>query len=139
MRKRPRQLLILILALTIGLAGCAVPPTYSAGPVSGYQQTTILVEIPAILAAGGVFAIIDLLILPFQAGTLIRKLMNDGAHAVRLAKLSQAFAPTMERLAHKLTVDPETGRMDPALARVLRRVVFLKDKRWIEVVAEDGS
>lgn len=79
----------------------------------------------------------DALIRPFQAGTLIRKLLNDRTHADRLTKLSQAFAPTMERLAHKLTVDPESGRMDPALARVLRRVVFLKDKRWVEVIAGD--
>ena len=68
MRKRPPKLLILTLVLTIGLAGCVVPPTYSGGPATGgYQQTTLLVEIPALLAAGGVFAIIDLLILPFQA------------------------------------------------------------------------
>ena len=59
------------------------------------------------------------------------------AQARRLDRLSRAFGPTMRRIAHKLTVDPETGRIDENLARVLRRVVFLKDSRWVELVAAE--
>lgn len=66
MPRLTRKLLVLTLALAIGLSGCALPASLATG-APAYQQTTTLVEIPALIAVGGIFVVIDLIILPFQA------------------------------------------------------------------------
>lgn len=76
----------------------------------------------------------DALVRPFDAPALMSKLLDDPAHRARLDRLQQAFAPTLRRVGQQLTIDPETGRIDPDLARVLRRVVFDKDARWVELL-----
>lgn len=76
----------------------------------------------------------DALVRPFDAPALMSRLLDDPTHRGRLDRLQQAFAPTLRRLGQQLTIDPETGRIDPDLARVLRRVVFDKDARWVELV-----
>lgn len=76
----------------------------------------------------------DALIRPFQARELLERLLKDPAHRARMRKLSEAFAPTLQRIARKLTVDEKTGEIDPNLVRVLRRVVFHKDARYVELV-----
>ena len=74
------------------------------------------------------------LIRPFEPSELFTKLWEDDGHQARLRDLERRFAPTLQRIGRLLTVDPETGRIDPDLARVLRRVVFKKDARWVELV-----
>ena len=76
----------------------------------------------------------DALIRPFEPSKLFNELWEDEGHQARLRDLERRFAPTLQRLGRLLTVDPETGRIDPDLARVLRRVVFKKDARWVELV-----
>ena len=76
----------------------------------------------------------DALIRPFEPSELFTKLWEDDGHQARLRDLERRFAPTLQRIGRLLTVDPETGRIDPDLARVLRRVVFKKDARWVELV-----
>lgn len=75
----------------------------------------------------------EALVRPFDAPGLIAKLLQDDRHRARLDRLQQAFAPTLRRIGQQLTIDPATGRIDPDLARVLRRVVFDKDARWVEL------
>lgn len=75
----------------------------------------------------------EALIRPFDGQALITKMLADPRHRERLEGLQRAFAPTLRRLGHQLTIDPVTGRIDPDLARVLRRVVFDKDARWVEL------
>ncbi|MGE0709834.1 MAG: hypothetical protein AB7N76_24875 [Planctomycetota bacterium] len=76
----------------------------------------------------------DSLIRPFQWRKLLTDLTSKPEHRARLDRLVRAFQPALQRLAHQLTVDPETGALDPDLVKVLRRVVFLKDSRWVRVV-----
>ncbi|MBL4843882.1 MAG: hypothetical protein JKY65_00005 [Planctomycetes bacterium] len=76
----------------------------------------------------------DALLRPFHARDLFERLLAQPAHRERLRALSRAFAPTLQRIARKLTVDDKTGKLDPALVRVLRRVVFYKDARYVELV-----
>ena len=80
----------------------------------------------------------EALVRPFDLRGLVTRLLDDPAHRARLARLEQAIAPTLQRIGRELTVDPESGRIDPDLARVLRRVVFEKDARWVELVPADG-
>ena len=75
----------------------------------------------------------DALLRPFHARDLFEKLLAQPAHRERLQALSRAFAPTLQRIARKLTVDEQTGELDPSLVRVLRRVVFHKDARYVEL------
>jgi hypothetical protein len=79
----------------------------------------------------------DALVKPFDARALLEKMLQDPAHLERLKELERLFAPTLQRIGRRITVDPETGRMDPNLARVLRRVVLNKDARWVEVSDEN--
>lgn len=76
----------------------------------------------------------DALIRPFQARQLLDRLLAEPAHLARLRALSEAFAPTLQRIARKLTINEQTGEIDANLVRVLRRVVFHKDARYIELV-----
>ena len=46
--------------------------------------------------------------------------------------LRGAITALGHRIARRLTTD-ESGALDPDLARVLRRVVFRKDARWVEL------
>jgi hypothetical protein len=78
----------------------------------------------------------EALVKPFDAGALVGKVWDDPAHRKRLRELQHAFGPTLKRIARRLTTDPETGAIDPDLARVLRRVVFRKDGRWVELDLE---
>lgn len=75
----------------------------------------------------------EALVRPFDGRALLEKMLADPRHKERLERLQRAFAPTLRRIGHRLTIDPETGRIDPDLARVLRRVVFDKDARWVEL------
>jgi hypothetical protein len=75
----------------------------------------------------------DALVRPFDVGELSKKLLADPEHRARIRDLSHRFGPTLQRIGKKLTTDPETGGIDPDLARVLRRVVFRKDRRWVEL------
>lgn len=78
----------------------------------------------------------EALVKPFDAGKLVAKVWDDPAHRKRLRDLQHAFGPTLKRIARRLTTDSETGAIDPDLARVLRRVVFRKDGRWVELEDE---
>ncbi len=75
----------------------------------------------------------DALVRPFELQELLERLLKDPTHQERMQALSDAFAPTLQRIGRKLTIDEATGRIDPDLARVLRRVVFRKDGRWVEL------
>ena len=76
----------------------------------------------------------DALVRPFQAREFLERLLSQPEHRTRLEALSRAFAPTLQRIAHELTINPTSGELDPNLIRVLRRVVFHKDARAIELV-----
>ena len=78
----------------------------------------------------------DALVKPFDMRALVERLMADPGHQARFKQLETLFAPGLQRIGRRLTVDPQTGRIDPDLARVLRRVVFDKDARWVEIVPE---
>ncbi len=77
----------------------------------------------------------DALVRPFDLKALVEKVIKDPVHQQRFEALSDAFGPTLQRIGRRLTIDEETGRIDPDLARVLRRVVFKKDARWVELRA----
>lgn len=77
----------------------------------------------------------DALVRPFEPAALIERLVADPVHQERFEALSDSFGPTLQRIGRALTIDEETGAIDPDLARVLRRVVFHKDARWVEVTA----
>lgn len=81
----------------------------------------------------------DALVKPFDMRELVERLMADPGHQARFKRLESLFAPGLQRIGRRLTVDPETGRIDPDLARVLRRVVFNKDARWVEIQADDEA
>jgi len=81
----------------------------------------------------------DALVRPFDVRALFKRLLADEGHQARLRQLERAFAPALQRVGRLLTIDPETGRIDPDLARVLRRVVFNKDARWVELVPPDDE
>ncbi|MCA8924601.1 MAG: hypothetical protein KDD82_22505 [Planctomycetes bacterium] len=74
----------------------------------------------------------DALVRPLDVVDLVQTLWNDPEHRARRQALERRLQPVLRRIGHKLTVDPETGRIDPDLTRVLRRVVFEKDQRWVE-------
>lgn len=76
----------------------------------------------------------EALVRPFDVGALVRRLFEDPEHRSRLRALQRAFAPTLKRIGRRLTTRPDGG-IDPDLARVLRRIVFQKDGRWVEVEA----
>ena len=78
----------------------------------------------------------DALIKPLDVRVMFERILADPAHQGRLRHLETLFAPMLQRIGRRLTVDPQTGRIDPDLARVIRRVVFNKDARWVEL--EDG-
>ena len=80
----------------------------------------------------------DALVRPFELGTLVQQLLADREHQERLAELEQALAPTLQRIGNMLTTG-EDGRIDMDLAQVLRRVVFNKDARWVELVEASTS
>lgn len=75
----------------------------------------------------------DALVRPFDGRALLEKLLRDPKHQDRLRRLEDKAGPALQRIGRRLTTDPETGRIDPDLARVLRRVVFGKDGRWVEL------
>jgi hypothetical protein len=81
----------------------------------------------------------DALVRPFEPSELLTALWEDDGHQARLRDLERRFAPTLQRIGRLLTIDPETGRIDEDLARVLRRVVFRKDARWIELLPEQDG
>ena len=74
----------------------------------------------------------DALVRPLDVVDLVEELWNDPEHEARRRVLEERLQPVLRRIGRKLTVDPETGRIDPDLTRVLRRVVFQKDQRWVE-------
>ncbi|MCO5165983.1 MAG: hypothetical protein M9894_06400 [Planctomycetes bacterium] len=80
----------------------------------------------------------DALVKPFDVRALLDRLMADPAHQARFRRLQELFNPGLQRIGRRMTIDPETGRLDPDLARVLRRVVFNKDARWVELVDPDA-
>lgn len=80
----------------------------------------------------------DALVKPFDTRALLDRLMSDPAHQARFRRLEELFAPGLQRIGRRMTIDPDTGRIDPDLARVLRRVVFNKDARWVELVEPDA-
>jgi hypothetical protein len=73
------------------------------------------------------------LVLPFDPAGLLKKLLEDPGHRARLAELERSFSPTLQRIARMLSIDEKTNGLSPDLARVLRRIVFGKDVRWIAV------
>lgn len=75
----------------------------------------------------------DALIKPLDVRLMFERILADPAHQGRLRHLETLLAPMLQRIGRRLTVDPETGRIDPDLARVIRRVVFNKDARWVEL------
>lgn len=75
----------------------------------------------------------EALVKPFDIHALVEKVVADPKHQARLRRLQDLAAPMLQRLGRKLTIDPDTGRIDPDLARVLRRVVLDKDGRWVEL------
>jgi hypothetical protein len=82
----------------------------------------------------------DALIRPFQWREVFDKIARQPKHRQRLDRLVRAFQPVLQRLAHELTINTDTGKLDPDLVKVLRRVVFYKDSRWVRVVlSEPGS
>jgi hypothetical protein len=81
----------------------------------------------------------DALVKPFDLHALVERLVEDPKHQQRLRRLQDLASPMLQRLGRKLTIDPDTGRIDPDLARVLRRVVFNKDARWVELAPEDET
>ncbi len=81
----------------------------------------------------------EALVKPFDMRLLVERLMANPGHQARFKRLETLFAPGLQRIGRRLTVDPETGRMDPDLARVLRRVVFDKDARWVEIQPPDDE
>lgn len=84
----------------------------------------------------------DALVRPFDAAGLMERLWADPAHQQRLRRLEELAGPMFQRIGRKVTTDPVTGRIDPDLARVLRRVVFQKDGQWVELgppLAEEAA
>lgn len=77
----------------------------------------------------------DALIRPYDASGLAKKLFADEGHRARFAALEQSFAPTLRRIARLVSMDERTNGLSPDLARVLRRIVFGKDARWVAVAA----
>lgn len=75
----------------------------------------------------------DTIVRPFDGRALVEKLIKDPKHQERLRRLEGKAGPMLQRIGRRLTTDPATGRIDPDLARVLRRVVFGKDGRWVEL------
>jgi hypothetical protein len=80
----------------------------------------------------------DALIRPFELRAFMGRLLEDPQHLARLRALERAIAPYLQRIAKLITTDPETGGIDPDLARVLRRTVFNKDARWVELVPAEA-
>jgi hypothetical protein len=74
----------------------------------------------------------DAVVRPFEPAEVVQKIVASPAHRERLSQLERAAAPYAQRVAKVLTVEPGGRRLDPDLARVLRRVVFKKDQRWVE-------
>ena len=82
----------------------------------------------------------DALVRPFEWRALLSKITEKPEHRRRLDALVYKLQPTVQRIAHRLTIkDAQTGELDPQLVKVLRRVVFYKDARWVECVAPGGG
>jgi hypothetical protein len=75
----------------------------------------------------------DALVRPFDAPALIEKLFANEGHRARIAALEESFAPTLRRIVRLVSMDG--NGLSPDLARVLRRIVFQKDTRWVSVAA----
>lgn len=77
----------------------------------------------------------DALVRPYDAQGLAKRILSDEGHRTRFAALEQSFAPTLRRIARMISLDDKEYGLSPDLARVLRRIVFQKDARWVSVAA----
>jgi hypothetical protein len=82
-------------------------------------------------------AILDeALVHPFDATGLATKILEDPGNQERWRKLEATLDPVLSKLGEEIAIaqrpDGRPG-LSPELARVIRRVVFNKDARWVTV------
>jgi hypothetical protein len=70
---------------------------------------------------------------PFDIRGFLARLLADPLVRVHLEDLERRLEPHLLRVARVLTVSDSGTEIDPDLARVLRRVVFGKDRRFVVV------
>ena len=77
----------------------------------------------------------DALLTRFDVTAFVEEVVSDPAHQQRMRRLLDRLEPVLRRVGRRLTTDGD-GRIDPNLARVLRRTILRKDQRWVEVRVE---
>lgn len=78
----------------------------------------------------------EALVRPFDPKALAKKIAEDPGNRARWKKLEETLDPVLEKIGRDVAITRRPDGRDglsPELARVIRRIVFNKDARWVTV------